>query len=119
VYLRAAIDAALAACPAAVGISKRKLAVLRQRLEDVGAEAMEPAEAAQAAIEEQEKLRAARRERLEQMRQYAETAGCRRELLLPYFGDNFQGPCGFCDNCEAAAARVAVEREAGTRREVS
>ncbi|WP_315941245.1 DNA helicase RecQ [Deinococcus sp. Marseille-Q6407] len=30
---------------------------------------------------------------------YCETAGCRRENLLAYFGQEYQGPCGNCDNC--------------------
>jgi superfamily II DNA helicase RecQ len=38
------------------------------------------------------------------MQLYAETRGCRREYLLRYFGDDFAGPCGNCDRCEAAAA---------------
>src|SRR4051794_8449668 len=29
----------------------------------------------------------------------AETAGCRRERLLGYFGETFGGTCGNCDNC--------------------
>jgi ATP-dependent DNA helicase RecQ len=29
----------------------------------------------------------------------AETAGCRRERLLGYFGETLEGPCGNCDNC--------------------
>jgi ATP-dependent DNA helicase RecQ len=29
----------------------------------------------------------------------AETAGCRRQRLLGYFGETLDGPCGNCDNC--------------------
>ena len=29
----------------------------------------------------------------------AETAGCRRERLLGYFGETLEGTCGNCDNC--------------------
>ncbi|HEY1445484.1 MAG TPA: RecQ family ATP-dependent DNA helicase [Acidimicrobiales bacterium] len=36
--------------------------------------------------------------RLEMMRRYAEHTGCRRSFLLTYFGQNFPGPCGNCDN---------------------
>jgi ATP-dependent DNA helicase RecQ len=33
------------------------------------------------------------------MRAYAETDGCRRRLLLEYFGEPLgDGPCGACDN---------------------
>src|SRR5437868_1887043 len=34
----------------------------------------------------------------------AETAGCRRERLLGYFGETFGGTCGNCDNCLSAPA---------------
>ena len=51
------------------------------------------------------------------MRAYAETSACRRERLLRYLGDEYQGPCNRCDNCEAAAGKV-TDPSAGTRREV-
>ena len=31
---------------------------------------------------------------------FAEVHDCRREFLLNYFGEPFQGPCGNCDNCD-------------------
>jgi len=30
---------------------------------------------------------------------YCETAACRREVLLGYFGEAYAGPCGNCDTC--------------------
>jgi ATP-dependent DNA helicase RecQ len=36
--------------------------------------------------------------RLEMMRRYAEHSGCRRSFLLSYFGQEYPGPCGNCDN---------------------
>ena len=42
--------------------------------------------------------------RLEMMRGYAETKDCRRVLLLSYFGEAVDGPCGNCDNCAAGTA---------------
>jgi ATP-dependent DNA helicase RecQ len=33
------------------------------------------------------------------MRGYAETAGCRRQFLLAYFGETLPEPCGNCDTC--------------------
>jgi hypothetical protein len=51
--------------------------------------------AAQHAAEEQSSRREAKRERLREMRDYAEATGCRRELLLRHLGDEFRGPCGF------------------------
>ena len=32
------------------------------------------------------------------MRNYAEHSGCRRSFLLTYFGQDYPGPCGNCDN---------------------
>ena len=46
--------------------------------------------------------------RIEMMRGYAEVRVCRREYLLNYFGEEFDAPCGYCDNCEAS---VVVEDE--------
>jgi len=39
------------------------------------------------------------RQKLESLLAYAEATGCRRALLLGSFGEDFQGPCGHCDNC--------------------
>jgi ATP-dependent DNA helicase RecQ len=113
-----------------IGLSQRKLATALQRLQDAGAlealptgaiqavEAIDPASAIQAATEEQEVRRAGKRDRLKKMSEYAETSACRRELLLRYLGDDFHGPCGHCDNCEAAAGKIKVDPKVGTRREV-
>jgi ATP-dependent DNA helicase RecQ len=38
------------------------------------------------------------RSRLAMMRHYTEHAGCRRSFLLSYFGQDYPGPCGNCDN---------------------
>lgn len=112
-------------------LSKRKLAAVLHRLEDVGAveplptgevilaEEIDVSEAAQAAVEEHDKQKESKRERLEQMQVYAEMSECRREFLLRYFGDEFTGPCMSCDNCEAKTMGIAVDSGAGTRREVS
>ena len=45
------------------------------------------------------------RSRIEMMRGYAETTGCRRQYLLGYFGEHLTHPCGNCDNCEAGTAQ--------------
>jgi len=113
-----------------IGITPRKLTSALQKLEDAGAvetlpngevqsvEAADAGEAVQEAARQQEVMRDARRERLQQMRAYAETSGCRREMLLQHLGDTFEGPCGRCDNCEAAAGNMRVDPKVGTRREV-
>jgi len=38
------------------------------------------------------------RSRLAMMRHYAEHPGCRRSFVLTYFGQDYPGPCGNCDN---------------------
>src|SRR5215218_7726796 len=58
------------------------------------------------------------RSRLEMMRSYAETNGCRRNFVLSYFGEEHEPPCGNCDNCDAGfvSSEANVERpfEIGT-----
>jgi ATP-dependent DNA helicase RecQ len=49
------------------------------------------------------------RTRLTMMRRYAEHAGCRRSFLLSYFGQDYPGPCGNCDNDLTRAEPAPVE----------
>jgi ATP-dependent DNA helicase RecQ len=49
------------------------------------------------------------RSRVEMMAAYAEYGGCRREWLLSYFGERYDGPCGNCDN--DLAGRTAAPPE--------
>jgi ATP-dependent DNA helicase RecQ len=91
-----------------VGSRAKTLALTR--LVDVGAAAwatdgrvrwtgtVELAAALAASREESERERGVERSRLEMMRRYAETTGCRRSFLLSYFGQDYPGPCGACDN---------------------
>ena len=39
------------------------------------------------------------RQRLDALLGYCETAGCRRQALLRYFGESREDPCGNCDTC--------------------
>ena len=39
------------------------------------------------------------RQQLRQVLDYAETSACRRSVQLRYFGEDYTGPCGACDNC--------------------
>jgi ATP-dependent DNA helicase RecQ len=115
----------------ALELSRRKLTSALQQLQDAGAIEMlpdqtvhalsgqDPDEAVEAAARQQELRREARKERLRQVRDYAEGGGCRREALLQYLGDDFHGPCGRCDICEAAGGQQSSETEAGDRREVA
>jgi ATP-dependent DNA helicase RecQ len=47
------------------------------------------------------------RSRIEAARGYAETTHCRRAELLGYFGEQYEPPCGSCDNDEHAPAGPA------------
>jgi ATP-dependent DNA helicase RecQ len=55
------------------------------------------------------------RSRLTMMRRYAEYDGCRRSFLLSYFGQDYPGPCGNCDNdladAEAGAGTGAASAD--------
>ncbi|MBO3752765.1 RecQ family ATP-dependent DNA helicase [Streptosporangiaceae bacterium NEAU-GS5] len=42
--------------------------------------------------------------RIDMMRSYAETTGCRRGFLLGYFGEPHGKACGNCDTCQGGAA---------------
>jgi ATP-dependent DNA helicase RecQ len=69
-----------------------------------------------AVVAEADRLEADRkrvdRSRVEMLRGYAEAHTCRRELLLTYFGEPFNGPCGNCDNCAAGHAAVTAPARA-------
>jgi ATP-dependent DNA helicase RecQ len=47
------------------------------------------------------------RSRVEMMRLYAETRWCRRAVLLGYYGDDLEPPCGRCDNCRTGLPNLA------------
>ncbi len=64
------------------------------------------------AAEERETFRQYRLGRVELMRAYAETPGCRRRYILNYFGEALEADCGNCDRCDAGASvRQAREGE--------
>jgi ATP-dependent DNA helicase RecQ len=102
------------ALQAATDLSATKLATALSRLEEVGAVELLPdgevlartdapprTEAIEAAAAAEERRRAFDRSRVDMMRGYAETDGCRRAFVLSYFGEPFEPPCGNCDNCLA------------------
>jgi ATP-dependent DNA helicase RecQ len=63
-----------------------------------------PDEAVRRAVGAAESHRRLVGSRLEMVRGYAETSGCRRQYLLGYFGEQLASPCGNCDTCEAGTA---------------
>ncbi len=66
-------------------------------------------EVAASVVEAQERRRQQARSRVELVRGYAETRGCRRRYLLNSLGEEFEAPCHRCDNCEAGAADAEVD----------
>ena len=101
--------AALAAGQAIQAEARQQTAALT-RLADLGAVAwrangdvrwtgtMTVAAALRASDAETERENEVERSRLTMMRRYAEHTGCRRSFLLTYFGQDYPGPCGNCDN---------------------
>lgn len=63
--------------------------------------------AVKAALERVEERERIERSRIETMREYAETRRCRRQVLLGYFGQELDEPCGNCDTCAAGAVDAA------------
>ena len=47
-----------------------------------------------------EQFKQIQRRKMEAMLGYCETAKCRRQVLLSYFGEEMASPCGNCDTCE-------------------
>ncbi|GAA1598200.1 MULTISPECIES: RecQ family ATP-dependent DNA helicase [Kribbella] len=68
-------------------------------------------EAVTAAAAVEHDRREVARSRVEMMAAYAEYGGCRREWLLSYFGEQYDGPCGNCDNDLAGRTAAPVEEE--------
>ncbi len=59
-----------------------------------------PAKAVAVVAEEAERQLKRDRSRVEVLREYAGTRGCRRRFLLGYFGQELDEPCGNCDTCD-------------------
>jgi ATP-dependent DNA helicase RecQ len=83
----------------------------------------DPIEEAEAkATELAESRRKVDQSRIDMMRGYAETEGCRRQFLLAYFGEELRDPCGHCDTCSppvSALSPVSGARPVSPGRPVS
>jgi ATP-dependent DNA helicase RecQ len=124
--LHALVDAGSAMSPTEVArrahISRAKVEVAINALEHVAAVTVDEhgrvaiapdvkiAHAVEEAVEREEAHRRMEQTRVEMVRNYAESTRCRRVLLLGYYGEAFDPPCGNCDNClrdpEATAGPV-------------
>ena len=103
---------------AAARLSPTRLTQTLNLLEEVGAvmlvdgavsatrSAPNPRDAAEAAMGLAEARARVETSRVEMLRGYAETTGCRRHYLLSYFGQLLERPCGNCDTCAAGATDV-------------
>ncbi|WP_410592783.1 RecQ family ATP-dependent DNA helicase [Amycolatopsis sp. lyj-23] len=67
---------------------------------------VDPGQAVELGVEAAEAHQRLIRSRIEMMRGYAETTGCRRQFLLGYFGEQLEQPCGNCDTCIAGTAEA-------------
>jgi ATP-dependent DNA helicase RecQ len=67
----------------------------------------------QRAVDEAEARVRMEHSRIEMMRGYAETDGCRRDYLLRYFGESLPEPCGSCDNCRTGRTAASADTEDG------
>ena len=92
------------------GLGPQKTGRIVNLLEDVDEDEREnPEQAAARAVEMAESRRQLERSRIEMMRGYAETTGCRRQYILAYFGEVLPEPCGNCDTCKAGSAQEVEE----------
>jgi ATP-dependent DNA helicase RecQ len=107
-------------------LSDTKIATTVQHLVDAGFAAVDDGggvralrdgvdlrEAVEQAAEAEEHRQAFDRSRVEMMRSYAESDGCRRAFLLGYFGERYEPPCGNCDVCDEKGDAVRVNQSAG------
>lgn len=92
------------------GLTRRRVTGLLNQLQEAGAVTFgkngvrltskaRPSTLVAAAVELTEARQRVESSRLDMMRGYAETDGCRRQFLLGYFGEEFPRSCGNCDAC--------------------
>ncbi len=80
------------------GLSPTAVASVVRELDEAGD--------AEEVVAAREARRRVEQSRVDMMRAYAESRACRRQLLLGYFGETLDEPCGNCDRClEGAGER--------------
>jgi ATP-dependent DNA helicase RecQ len=124
------IAEAIAACPDGIAVealapliqvSQTRLGQVLGLLDQVGAvrvdaeavhwtggEGVEPLAARAADLREAERAVAATRR--EMVDRFVETDGCRWQVLLGYFGEAADEPCGHCDRCDDGRSVVECDR---------
>jgi ATP-dependent DNA helicase RecQ len=110
--LRAAMDLSPSRLTALVNLLEQAGALMETaegRLEPTGS--ADPVAAAREAMLLADAHRRVEQSRVEMMRGYADTQGCRRQYLLSYFGEYLERPCGHCDTCAAGTAELACPPE--------
>jgi ATP-dependent DNA helicase RecQ len=105
--LRALLEIGSSRFTALVNLLGRAGAVTVTDVGDVryAADGPAPDQAAARAAQLDDVRRRVDESRIDMMRGYAETTGCRRRLLLEYFGEPYERACGACDACLAGAPR--------------
>ena len=113
------------------GFRPRRMTGLLNQLQEAGAvssgkrgvrliSTAKPAALVQRAVDLAEARQRVDESRLQMMRGYAETDGCRRQFLLGYFGEDLPEPCGNCDSCtEGASQPQAGNNDGGAARDVA
>lgn len=91
------------------GMGTRKLGRILNLLSEDGEEPEDADEAARQAVDRAEQQRRLEQSRVEMMRGFAETEGCRWQFLLAYFAEQLRRPCGHCDTCRAGTAKAAPD----------
>jgi ATP-dependent DNA helicase RecQ len=99
------VTAALGALAAGGAVRRR-----RAGLELTAGSRGDPRGVVDAALAERDRRRAFETTRVDMIRAYAETADCRRRVVLELLGEEHPNPCGRCDNCDAGTSTETGDR---------
>ncbi|REE04702.1 RecQ family ATP-dependent DNA helicase [Citricoccus muralis] len=111
-HLKGAVDVSARRVTGTVNLLQAAGAVASSRKGLTLVEGVGPKTAARLAEETAERMERIDGSRIEMMRGYAETDGCRRQYLLGYFGEELADPCGNCDACDAGTAEDLTHDDA-------